>query len=81
MEVMEQMERTRQPAMPPPTAGMQPGSRPDLGPEERTAGTQAFKKSSALTRWGILVACAGLGTAAVIAIVMAAVFTLVESSL
>jgi hypothetical protein len=41
----------------------------------------AFKKASALTRWIILIAIVGIGTAAVIAIALAALFTLVDSSI
>jgi hypothetical protein len=57
------------------------GSRPDLGPEERSTGKHVFKKSSAFTRWGVLIGIVGLGTAAVVAIAAAALFTLVDSSL
>jgi hypothetical protein len=76
------MDRTSQPDMRPRTSGTgATGSRPDLGPEERTIGAQAFKKSSAFTRWTIMIACVGLGTAAVVAIVLTALYTLVDSSL
>jgi hypothetical protein len=40
----------------------------------------AFKKASALTRWIILIVIVGLGAAAVVAIALAALFTLVDSS-
>jgi hypothetical protein len=40
----------------------------------------AFKKGSALTRWVVLLFVVGLGAAAIVAIALAALFTLVDSS-
>jgi hypothetical protein len=42
---------------------------------------KALKNSWALTRWIVLVLAVGIGSAAVIAVIMAALFTLVDSSL
>ncbi len=42
---------------------------------------KALKNSWALTRWIVLVLAVGIGTAAVIAVLMAGLFTLVDSSL
>ena len=42
---------------------------------------KALKNSWALTRWIVLVLAVGVGTAAVIAVIFAALFTLVDSSL
>jgi hypothetical protein len=40
----------------------------------------AFKKAGALTRWFVLVFVVGVGAAAIVAIALAALFTLVDSS-
>jgi hypothetical protein len=42
---------------------------------------KALKNSWALTRWIVLVLAVGIGTAAVVAVLMAALFTIVDSSL
>ncbi len=40
----------------------------------------AFKKASALTRWIILIAVVGIGTGVIVAVALAMLFTLVDSS-
>jgi hypothetical protein len=77
---MVPMRRTRQPVMRPDPRGTRL-NRPDLGPENRTAAMQTFRAGSAVVRWALLVTTVGVVTAAVIAIALAAAFTLVDSSL
>jgi hypothetical protein len=77
---MVAMRRTRQPVMRPDPRTTRDG-RPDLGPEDQSAAMRTFKSASALTRWILLVAAVGVGTAAIIAVALAALFTLVDSSL
>jgi hypothetical protein len=77
---MGAMKRTRQPVMRPDPRGTR-ADRPDLGPEYDSVAMRTFRSGSAVVRWAILVTVVGVTTAAVIAIAMAAVFTLVDSSL
>ena len=74
------MKRTGQPAMR-PDPRVPRVDRVDLGPEDRSAAVRAWRSASALTRWALLVAVVAVGTAAVIAVTLAALFTLVDSSL
>lgn len=74
------MRRTRQPVMRSDPRGTREG-RPDLGPEDSSPAMRTWKHASALVRWILLMALVGVGTAAIIAIVVAALFTLVDSSL
>jgi hypothetical protein len=77
---MVPMTPTRQPGMRPDPRGTRAG-RPDLGPEDRSAAVRTWKSTSAVVRWAVLITVVGVGTAAIIAIAVAAVFTLVDSSL
>jgi hypothetical protein len=74
---MGPMKRTRQPVMRPDPRGTRV-DRPDLGPDNRSTVMRTFKSGSAVIRWAILVTLVGVVTAAVIAIVTAAAFTLVD---
>jgi len=64
-----------------PPGGTRADDRPDLGPDERSAGVRALVRMWAMIRWGVLILGVGVGVASVIAIALAAVFTLVDSSL
>ena len=77
---MGPMKRTRQPVMRPDPRWTR-ADRPDLGPESDSVAMRTFRSGSAVVRWAILVTRVGVATAAVIAIAMAAAFTLVDSSL
>jgi len=77
---MVAMKRTRQPVMRPDPRGTREG-RPDLGPEDASAAMRTWKTGWALVRWIVLIAFVGFAAAAVIAIAIAALFTLVDSSL
>jgi hypothetical protein len=57
-----------------------PDVRPDFGPEDMSGARRAFKSVGAFTRWVLLVVVVGVITAAVIAVAVAALFTLAESS-
>jgi hypothetical protein len=72
------MDRRRQPAMRAGGGGTR--DRPGTEPEPEAGFRAWFRRASALTRWIILVLCVGLGTAALIAIGVAALVTLLESS-
>lgn len=74
------MKRTRQPVMRPDPRGTR-DDRPDLGPEHHSAAMRMWKGASALTRWVLLVAIVGIGAAATVAILLAALFTVVDTSL
>ncbi len=74
------MKRTRQPVMRLDPRGTR-ANRPDLGPEDYSPAMRTFKSGSAVIRWALLITVVGVTIAAVIAIVMAAAFTLVDSSL
>jgi len=74
------MKRTSQPVMRPDPRGTRVG-RPDLGPEDESTAMRTWRSASAMTRWAILITVVGVGTAAVIAVVVAAMFTIVDSSL
>lgn len=76
---MVAMKRTRQPVMRPDPRGTR-ADRPDLGPEYDSVAMRTFKSGSAVIRWAVLITAVGVGTAAIIAIVMAAAFTLVDAS-
>jgi hypothetical protein len=65
---------------PPPLPPPLPEVRPDFGPEELSGAKRAFKGIGAFTRWVLLVVVVGVITAAVIAVAVAALFTLAESS-
>jgi hypothetical protein len=77
---MVAMKRTRQPVMRPDPRRTR-ADRPDLGPQYDSVAIRTFKSGSAVIRWALLITVVGVGTAAVIAIAMAAAFTLVDSSL
>jgi hypothetical protein len=77
---MVAMKRTRQPLMRRDPGGTREG-RPDLGPEPESAAVRAWRHTSALIRWILLLLVVGVGVAAIIAIALAALFTLVDSSL
>jgi hypothetical protein len=72
------MKRTRQPVMRPDPRGTR-ADRPDLGPDNLSPAMRTLKSGSAVIRWAILVTVVGVTTAAVIAILVAAAFTLVDS--
>jgi hypothetical protein len=75
------MELPGQPPMP-PEPGPEPHvrRRPDFGPDERSATVHAFSTAWAITRWILLVLFVGLAAAGIVAVVIAALFTLVDSS-
>jgi hypothetical protein len=75
---MGRMKRTRQPVMRPDPRGTR-ADRPDLGPEDRSTAMRTLKSGSAVIRWAILITLVGVTTAAVIAILVAAAFTLVDT--
>jgi hypothetical protein len=77
---MVAMKRTRQPVMRPDPRGTR-ANRPDLGPEDLSPTMRTFRSGSAVIRWTLLITLVGVGIAAIIAIAMAAAFTLVDSSL
>jgi len=56
------------------------GGRPDFGPEDMSGAKRAFKGIGAFTRWVLLVVVVGVITATVIAVAIAALYTLAESS-
>ena len=74
------MKRTGQPAMR-PYPRVARGDRVDLGADDESGAVRVWRSASALTRWVILVMLVGVGTAAIIAVTLAAAFTLVDSSL
>jgi hypothetical protein len=57
-----------------------PEVRPDFGPEELSGARRAFKSVGAFTRWVLLIVAVGVITAGVIAVAVAALYTLAESS-
>ena len=72
------MDRSHEPAMPTPAGGTR-GAPP---PAPYTPGAlKALKRGWALTRWGGLVMVVGLGTAALVAIIVFLLVTLLDSSL
>jgi hypothetical protein len=80
------MDRGRQPATQPHGSGVHPDDRratraddPALH-EEFGPGMRALRRSWALSRWAMLIFALGFGTAAVVAIAMAALAALVNAS-
>jgi hypothetical protein len=57
-----------------------PEARPDFGPDDLSGARRAFKSVGAFTRWVLLVVVVGVLTATVIAVAIAALYTLAESS-
>jgi hypothetical protein len=55
-------------------------ARPDFGPEDLSGAKRAFKGVGAFTRWVLLIVVVGVLTATVIAVAIAALYTLAESS-
>ncbi len=49
-------------------------------PLERSRLVQWFRRASAIVRWGILVVIVGVGVAALVAVAIAALITLVDNS-
>ena len=81
------MNSRRQPGTPTGGSGARPDDRranraddPALHEESRTS-VRALRNGWALTRWAALIALVGLGAAVVIAIAMAALAALVNSSI
>ena len=75
------MTTPRQPAMRRPPGGTRGDGRPDLGPDQRSVSMRALSRTWAIIRWGVLIVGVAVGVASVIAIALAAMFTLVDSSL
>jgi hypothetical protein len=65
----------RQPAMRPRDRRARPPVSFDKSPI-----VQWFKRASAVVRWAILILAVGLGAAAIVAVVVAALVTVVENS-
>ncbi len=81
------MDRGPQPAMRPGNGRARPDDRranraddPDLH-RDRGTGVKALTKGWALSRWAMLIVLVGLGTAAIVAIAMAALAALVNASI